>query len=121
MAMIKISVPVVKEEERRITPRQLETLKWVAYLYKRRGYAPAISAISEGLGCAGPQGSRRHVDVLCELGLLARDKGITRSTSVTEAGWELLEKCEYDPAGRPGRARHSDGGILSFRLKEKRR
>jgi SOS-response transcriptional repressor LexA len=73
-----------------LSPRQTETLNFVAGFIARRGHAPTLREVADGVGLGAPTSAREVVMQLEDRGQLRRLPGKAR-------GLEVIEK-----AGKPG-------------------
>ena len=79
---------------RALTPRQLQTLRIVQNYYDNHGYGPTFKEIADLLGPINMNGAVAKVQSLKKKGLLDQDKGVYRSTRITEQGRGYLAKLE---------------------------
>lgn len=74
-----------------LSPRQLDTLRFIVGYSDLEGYPPSIREIARGLGIASTNGVKEFLDALRKKGaILRRPPGMARAIVVTPAGRAAL-------------------------------
>ncbi|MBT2971255.1 MAG: repressor LexA [gamma proteobacterium symbiont of Ctena orbiculata] len=68
-----------------LTPTQDRTLAFIRRYLKRRGYAPSLIEIAEGIGISSKGTAHRHVQALAEAGAIRLIAGRKRGIELVEA------------------------------------
>ncbi|MBT3046270.1 MAG: transcriptional repressor LexA [gamma proteobacterium symbiont of Ctena orbiculata] len=81
-----------------LTPTQDRTLAFIRRYLKRRGYAPSLIEIAEGIGISSKGTAHRHVQALAEAGVIRLIAG--RKRGIELADEEALSKTSLPLLGR---------------------
>jgi repressor LexA len=81
-----------------LTPTQDRTLAFIRRYLKRRGYAPSLIEIAEGIGITSKGTAHRHVQALAEAGAIRLIAG--RKRGIELADEETLSKTSLPLLGR---------------------
>ncbi|MEW8329272.1 MAG: transcriptional repressor LexA [Candidatus Thiodiazotropha sp.] len=81
-----------------LTPTQDRTLAFIRRYLKRRGYAPSLIEIAEGIGISSKGTAHRHVQALAEAGAIRLIAG--RKRGIELADEEALSKTSLPLLGR---------------------
>ena len=87
-----------------LTPTQDRVLAFIRRYLKRRGYAPSLIEIAEGIGITSKGTAHRHVQALAEAGAIRLISGRKRGIELVEAGQDSklsLPLLGAIAAGRP--------------------
>lgn len=83
--------PGKRSPQQPLTSRQLQTLRLIRDWWGAHHYAPTFAELAEGLGGIQKSGTIQKVEALERKGLVRRERGVHRSTMLTEAGRQYLE------------------------------
>jgi repressor LexA len=81
-----------------LTPTQDRTLTFIRRYLKRRGYAPSLIEIAEGIGITSKGTAHRHVQALAEAGVIRLIAGRKRGIELVDE--ETLSKTSLPLLGR---------------------
>ena len=81
-----------------LTPTQDRTLSFIRRYLKRRGYAPSLIEIAEGIGITSKGTAHRHVQALAEAGAIRLITGRKRGIELVDE--EALSKTSLPLLGR---------------------
>ncbi|MET0072193.1 MAG: transcriptional repressor LexA [Candidatus Thiodiazotropha sp.] len=81
-----------------LTPTQDRTLAFIRRYLKRRGYAPSLIEIAEGIGISSKGTAHRHVQALAEAGAIRLIAGRKRGIELVDE--EALSKTSLPLLGR---------------------
>ena len=88
--MTKHRQPGKRAPKAALTSRQLETLTIIHEWWEKHRYGPTFVEIAELLGPIQKNGAIQKVDVLEVKGFVTRERGVHRSTMLTDEGRAYL-------------------------------
>src|SRR3990167_3827128 len=70
--------------------RQRDLLEFISQYMQKRGYAPTLAEICDGLGLRSPATAHEHIQNLIDKGVLKKDEGVRRGLEIVDQkvmGW----------------------------------